>query len=56
MGGEKISDWIKAVENLAEVGVCEPQSAYSSGMQRALQQEWIELHATCHSSYLRSIL
>ena len=39
MGGEKISDWIKAVENLAEVGVCEPQSAYSSGMQRALQQE-----------------
>ena len=36
---EKISDWIKAVENLSEVAVYVPQSAYA-GMQRALQQEW----------------
>ena len=36
---KKTSDWIKAVENLAEVDVYVPQSVYA-GMQRALQQEW----------------
>ena len=36
---EQISDWIKAVENLAEMAVYVPQSAHA-GMQRALRQEW----------------
>ena len=29
MGGEKISGWIKAVENLAEVAAYSPQLAYA---------------------------